>query len=184
MAWFVTICGYGDSGACFTNDDALALKMRQLLQHGQHARYQHSLIGINGRMDSLQAAILLEKLKIFDEEVTLRQEVAFRYQELLEGLAKTPAIRANNTSVYAQYTIEVNNREDFCNAMSNLSIPTAVHYPELLPFQAALLFLGYKVGDFPVAEQACRRVVSLPMHPYLTIEEQTTIVAAIKSALK
>ncbi len=175
--------GYGDSGACFTNDEALADRLRQLVQHGQSARYQHKYIGINGRMDSLQAAILLEKLAIFDEEVTLRQQVAFQYKELLQGITKTPTILANNTSVFAQYTIEVNDRERFCQAMTELSIPTAVHYPALLPFQPALDFLGYKPGDFPNAEKASNRVVSLPMHPYLSIEEQVQITNAVKQAI-
>lgn len=175
--------GYGDSGACFTNNEALATKMSQLLQHGQTARYQHEYVGINGRMDSIQAAILLEKLAIFDEEVKLRQEVAFRYQQLLEGVAKTPTIRSGYTSVFAQYTIEVEDRTAFCKAMQAQDIPTAIHYPALLPFQPALSFLDYKEGDLPVAENASKRVVSLPMHPYLTEAEQTKIVDAVKKAI-
>ena len=175
--------GYGDSGACFTNDDQKATKLRQLLVHGQGERYKHKYVGINGRMDSLQAAILLEKLTIFDEEVSLRQQVALQYQNLLEGHVKLPTILSNNTSVFAQYTIEVEQRESFCKAMQDKGIPTAVHYPVLMPFQEALAYLNYKEGDFPIAEKASKRVVSLPMHPYLKLEEQVQIADAIKASL-
>lgn len=175
--------GYGDSGACFTNDPKTAEKLRQLLQHGQTARYHHDYIGINGRMDSLQAGILLEKLAIFEEEVILRQQVADRYQALLGDFAKTPTILSHNTSVFAQYTIEVPNRTAFCEKMTELDIPTAVHYPSLLPFQPALQFLGYEENAFPIAEKACQRVVSLPMHPYLSHDDQVLIANAVKASL-
>lgn len=105
--------GYGDSGACFTNDDVLAEKLFEIRNHGQNVRYCHSRIGINGRMDTIQAAILLEKLKLFPDEIVMRQRVAQRYEELLSPFVKTPTIMPGNVSVYAQYTIEVPNRDNF-----------------------------------------------------------------------
>jgi UDP-2-acetamido-2-deoxy-ribo-hexuluronate aminotransferase len=175
--------GYGDSGACFTNDDTLAQKLLEVRVHGQNARYCHNRIGINGRMDTIQAAVLLEKMKIFPDEIILRQKVAHVYNQLLSPLVKIPFIHSYNTSVHAQYTIEVNNRDAFQKAMQEAGVPTAVHYPVPLHQQTALAYLGYKVGDFPHAEQASRRVISLPMHPYLQEEEQMRVVAAVKDAL-
>lgn len=175
--------GYGDSGACFTNDDNLAEKLREIRIHGQGARYCHRRIGINGRMDTLQAAILLEKMKLFSNEIKLRQIVAERYNELLNDHVKTPVIAKGNTSVYAQYTIEVSNRAYFQDALQAQGIPTAVHYPIAMHQQEALNYLGYSLGDFPQAERASQYVVSLPMHPYLSLEEQQTVVKAIKSSL-
>jgi UDP-2-acetamido-2-deoxy-ribo-hexuluronate aminotransferase len=145
---------YGDGGACFTSDDELAVKMR---------------------MDTIQAAVLLAKLEVFDAEVKRRAEVGARYSELLNGVVKTPAIADANTSVFAQYTIEVDEREQFQEEMRLLGIPTTVHYPEPLHLQPAFAYLGLREGDFPVAEAAAKRVVSLPMHPYLTEAELTSV---------
>ncbi|KTC78674.1 DegT/DnrJ/EryC1/StrS family aminotransferase [Legionella cincinnatiensis] len=175
--------GYGDSGACFTNDDALAQKLIEIRIHGQNARYCHNRIGINGRMDTIQAAVLIEKMKLFPDEIIMRQRVAKAYDQMLSPLVKIPFIHSDNTSVYAQYTIEVSNRDVFQKAMQELEIPTAVHYPVPLHQQAAMTYLGYKIGDFPHAEQASRRVISLPMHPYLQEAEQNRVVAAVKKAL-
>lgn len=175
--------GYGDSGACFTNDDAIAQKLIEIRIHGQNARYCHSRIGINGRMDTIQAAILLEKLKLFPEEIVLRQRVAENYNELLSSIVKIPYVHAHNTSVYAQYTIEVKNRERFQQQMNAVGIPTAVHYPVSMHEQKALTYLNYSKGDFPCSEKASQQVISLPMHPYLKEEEQLLIVAAVKNAL-
>ncbi len=175
--------GYGDSGACFTNDDALAQKLLEIRIHGQNERYCHSSIGINGRMDTIQAAILLEKLKLFPQEIVLRQQIGARYNELLSHLVKTPSVRDYNTSVYAQYTIEVPNRVEFQKSMHEAGIPTAVHYPISMHQQKALAYLNHNVGDFPHSEQASARVISLPMHPYLKEEEQIRIAEAVKKAL-
>lgn len=175
--------GYGDSGACFTDDDIIAEKLLEIRIHGQHSRYSHSRIGINGRMDTLQAAILLEKMKLFPEEIVMRQRVAQRYEELLSSYVVTPKIMPENKSIYAQYTIEVPNRDSFQKQMQALGIPTAVHYPIAMHQQEALGYLGYKVGDFPYAERASKHVVSLPMHPYLSIEEQQRVVDAVKLCL-
>lgn len=176
--------GYGDSGACFTDDDALAEKLREIRLHGQNERYCHRRIGINGRMDTLQAAILLEKLKLFPNEITLRKQVADRYNNLLKDVAKTPFINPVNTSVYAQYTIQVNNRSKFQQQMQALGIPTAIHYPVAMHQQEALAYLGYKKGDFPHAEYASEHVISLPMYPYLTPEEQKHIATSVKTSLE
>ncbi len=176
--------GYGDSGACFTNDDALAQKLIEIRIHGQNARYCHNRIGINGRMDTIQAAVLIEKLKLFPDEIIMRQRVAKSYDQMLSPLVKTPFVHSYNTSVYAQYTIEVNNRDVFQKAMQESGIPTAVHYPVPLHQQKAMAYLGYEVGDFPHAEYASSRVISLPMHPYLQETEQMKIVTAVISALK
>ncbi|KTD15615.1 polysaccharide biosynthesis protein [Legionella gratiana] len=175
--------GYGDSGACFTNDAALAQKLVEIRIHGQNARYCHNRIGINGRMDTIQAAVLIEKMKLFPDEIIMRQRVAKAYDQMLSPLVRTPFIHSYNTSVYAQYTIEVNNRDAFQKAMQELGIPTAVHYPIPLHQQTAMAYLGYKIGDFPHSEEASRRVISLPMHPYLQEAEQSSVVAAVKKAL-
>ncbi len=175
--------GYGDSGACFTEDDMLAEKLRELRVHGQNVRYSHKHLGINGRMDTLQAAVLIEKMKLFPNEIAMRQRVAQRYEQLLSDLVKTPVLGSGCTSVYAQYTIEVENRDAFQKRMTNLGIPTAVHYPIPVHQQQALLPLGYELGDFPVAEKASTLVISLPMHPYLALEEQQEIANAVRASL-
>lgn len=175
--------GYGDSGACFTNDDELAQKLIEIRIHGQNARYCHSRVGINGRMDTLQAAVLIEKMKIFPDEIIMRQRVAKFYDQMLSPLVKTPVILPHNTSVYAQYTIEVNDRDSFQQEMQQAGIPTAVHYPVAMHQQKALSYLNYHAGDFPISEKASHRVISLPMHPYLQEADQLKVVKAIKNAL-
>jgi UDP-2-acetamido-2-deoxy-ribo-hexuluronate aminotransferase len=175
--------GYGDSGACFTDDDVLAEKLIEIRNHGQNVRYCHRRIGINGRMDTIQAAILIEKLKLFPNEMLMRQKVAQRYQELLSDLVRTPIVMPGNVSAYAQYTIEVPNRDEFQKNMQDLGIPTAIHYPVAIHQQQALKYLGYQVGDFPFAEKASKHVVSLPMHPYMSLEEQQTVANAVKKSL-
>lgn len=167
--------GYGDSGACFTNDESLAESLKEIRIHGQNARYCHRRIGINGRMDTIQAAILLEKLKLFPAEITLRQAAANRYHQMLSNHARTPLIQAENTSVFAQYTIEVDNRAEVQQKLSALGIPTAVHYPIAMHLQEALEYLGYQRGDFPYSELVSERVISLPMHPYITENEQQLV---------
>lgn len=174
--------GYGDSGACFTDNDELAERLVQIRIHGQNARYMHRRIGINGRMDTIQAAILIEKLKIFPDEVIMRQRIAAKYDELLAGRVKTPFVKKGNKSVYAQYTVEVDNRAQFQAALEAKGIPTAVHYPLSMHEQEALAYLGYQKGSFPHSEHASDHVVSLPMHPYLTDQDQHAIVEAVLSA--
>jgi UDP-2-acetamido-2-deoxy-ribo-hexuluronate aminotransferase len=174
--------GYGDSGACFTDDDDLAERLRNIRNHGQNKRYFHDSLGINGRMDTLQAAILLEKLKLFPQEIKLRHTVAKRYYELLADVVTLPIINAYNTSVYAQFTIEVTHRDDFQHKLHRLGIPTAIHYPIPMHRQKALSNTSLDHGEYPHAEWASAHVISLPMHPYLTLEEQVQVVDAIKKA--
>ena len=176
--------GYGDSGACFTNDDSLAARLSEIRVHGQSGRYIHPTVGLNARIDTIQAAILLEKMKLYPQEIVLRQQVASRYNNLLSSIVKTPTIGEDNSSVYAQYTIEVDNREAFQQLMNQQNIPTAVHYPIAMHQQAAFKNLGYEKGSFPIAEQAARKVISLPIHPYLSEQEQDKVVGALKKALQ
>ncbi|PIP88506.1 MAG: aminotransferase DegT [Bdellovibrionales bacterium CG12_big_fil_rev_8_21_14_0_65_38_15] len=175
--------GYGDGGACFTNDPALALKMRELRIHGQESRYNHTSIGINGRLDTLQAGILLAKFKIFPKEIELRKKIGARYTQLLDGRLKTQKIPSEQTCVYAQYTIEVENRSDVQEKLKNVGVPTSVHYPIPLHLQPVFKGIGYNQGDFPNAENASKRVMSLPMHPYLDEVTQDKIVSELLKVL-
>ncbi len=168
--------GYGDSGAIFTNDDKLEKAMREILVHGQESRYYHTRVGINGRIDTMQAAILIEKLAIFPEEIELRQKVATRYNKLLEGKVKTPVVRKENLSAWAQYTIQVKNRDEFQEKMKELNVPTAVHYP--IPLSKQPIYNMSDVSN-PVSDSLSKNVVSLPMHPYLSEEDQDKIVDAV-----
>ncbi|NWK77339.1 DegT/DnrJ/EryC1/StrS aminotransferase family protein [Aquitalea sp. LB_tupeE] len=174
---------YGDGGACFTNDDELAKKMREIRVHGQDRRYHHPVIGLNGRLDTIQAAVLLAKLPSFADEVAARERIGARYSALLQDVARVPVIGTGNTHVYAQYTIEVDNREAVQKALQELGVPTAVHYPIPLHLQPAFAHLGQGEGSFPLAEAAGKRVMSLPMHPFLDEATQDAIVAAVKKAL-
>jgi UDP-2-acetamido-2-deoxy-ribo-hexuluronate aminotransferase len=184
---------YGDGGALFTDDDGLAKLMREIRVHGQDRRYHHPRLGINGRLDTLQAAVLLAKLEIFPDEVEARIKIGARYTAMIEeAFAKesdparkvvTPYIAPNCTSVYAQYTIEVADRAKVEQGMKARGVPTAVHYPVPLHLQPVFANLGQGVGSFPVAEAAGHRVISLPMHPYLTEAQQAEVVAALKAAV-
>jgi len=178
---------YGDGGALFTDDDEVAKLMREIRVHGQDRRYHHPRLGINGRLDTLQAAVLLAKMEIFDDEVEARMRIGGRYSELIaEALGDrvtTPLLAPGCTSVYAQYTIEVANREKVEQAMKAQGIPTAVHYPMPLHLQPVFADLGQGAGAFPVAEAAGRRVLSLPMHPYLTEAQQVRVVQALRAAV-
>ena len=181
---------YGDGGAVFTDDDALAKLMREIRVHGQDRRYHHPRLGLNGRLDSLQAAVLLAKMEIFPEEVEARMRVGARYAELIaaefgagSGRLRAPYVESFNTSVFAQYTVEVDRRETVEARLKAAGIPTAVHYPLPLHLQPVFANLGLGEGSFPVSEAAARRVISLPMHPYLTDEQQQRVVSALKAAV-
>lgn len=158
---------YGDGGALFTNDDALAKIMREIRAHGQERHYYHVRLGVNGRLDTIQAAVLLAKMDIFPEEITARNEVADKYNSLLRSKLSTPHIESYNTSVYAQYTILVDNRSDVQQKLKDLGVPTAVHYPIPLNLQPAFANLNQGEGSFPISESIAKRVLSLPMSPYL-----------------
>jgi UDP-2-acetamido-2-deoxy-ribo-hexuluronate aminotransferase len=171
---------YGDGGALFTDDDALNEKMRAIRTHGGLKRHHHPLLGMNGRLDTLQAAVLLAKLPHFATEVAARNRIGARYTELLRGACGVPEIAVGNTHVYAQYTIRVGNPEALGAALKTEGIPTAIYYPKCLHEQPVFAPLGYKWGDFPQSEKASRQVISLPMHPFLTDAEQDKIVAAVR----
>ncbi|MDQ1911285.1 DegT/DnrJ/EryC1/StrS family aminotransferase [Paenibacillus sp. GD4] len=177
---------YGDGGAIFTNDDQLAQKMRSLLVHGQSARYQHRYIGINGRMDTLQAAILNVKIKYFPDEVLERDRIAKRYTEGLRPAVDserivTPVIKSDRTSVYAQYSIRVKDREAFIAYLNSKQIPTAVHYPVPMYRQEALSCLQIDPKEYPVTEQVSREILSIPMSAFLTEDQQDYIIETILS---
>ena len=179
---------YGDGGAIFTNDDTLATALRQIARHGQDRRYHHVRVGVNSRLDTLQAAILLTKLSIFDEEMALRQQVAERYAALLPPPPRegggggegenitTPYIEPHNTSAWAQYTIRVNNRDAVQEKLKAAGIPTAVHYPIPLNRQPAV---ADPAAQLPVGDALAQRVLSLPTHPYLDKDSIARIVQVI-----
>jgi UDP-2-acetamido-2-deoxy-ribo-hexuluronate aminotransferase len=181
--------GYGDGGACFTDDDTLAQTMRELRNHGQQRRYEHARIGINGRLDTLQAAILLAKLEVFDAELAARDRAAQAYthalaEVALSGLVRTPLVRSWNTSAWAQYTLEVEDRESVVAALAAEGVPTAVHYPVPMHRQPVFAGLGIGEGSLPVAEHAAARVMSLPMHPYLGEEDIARVADAVSRAVQ
>ena len=172
---------YGDGGAAFTNDDELAEKLKQIRNHGQAVRYQHSMVGINGRFDTMQAAVLLSKMEIFEEEVQLREAMGKKYTEKFKKSGKnvlTPFIKDINLCVYAQYTVQVENREETQKKLNDQGIPTAVHYPIPLNLQPVYEHLNQPMGSFPAAENLAKKVMSLPMHPYLTDEQIDKVVSA------
>jgi UDP-2-acetamido-2-deoxy-ribo-hexuluronate aminotransferase len=177
--------GYGDGGAAFTNDDALAKAMREIREHGQDRRYHHPRLGLNGRLDSLQAAVLLAKLPLFDQERCDRVRIANRYKRELTGLKGIvmPYVHPENTSVYAQFTLQVQDRDGFIEALKAKGIPTAVHYPVPLHLQPVFAGLGHGSGAFPVSEAVADHVVSLPMHPYMSEEEQDGVIAVIRESV-
>jgi len=170
---------YGDGGAIFTNDEKLATVIRQIARHGQDRRYHHIRIGVNSRLDTLQAAILLPKLEILDDEMRARRQVAATYTELLNeaGIITTPFIESHNESAWAQYTIQVDNRDQVQAKLKEQGIPTAVHYPIPLNKQPAVS----SDADLPVGDTVAQKVMSLPMHPYLTTKEQQKIINVLIS---
>jgi UDP-2-acetamido-2-deoxy-ribo-hexuluronate aminotransferase len=175
---------YGDGGALFTDDDDLALKMKAIRTHGGTKRHHHTLLGMNGRFDTLQAAVILAKLPYFADEVEARSRIGARYSDLLKDVCETPSVRPGNVHVYAQYTIRVPDRDALGAKLKEAGIPTAVYYPKCLHEQPVFDDLGYTWGDFPAAEQASREVISLPMHPFLSEADQDRVVDAVKAALK
>lgn len=175
---------YGDGGALFCRDAALAERMRAIRTHGGVRRHHHKYVGMNGRLDTLQAAVLLAKFPHFPGEVAAREEAGKRYSEQLAGVCVTPSIAAGNTHVYAQYTVRVSNRDAVAAHLKDQGIPTAVYYPKCLHEEPVFSHLGYQVGDFPESEKAAREVLSLPMHPFLKPKEQDQIVSAFVQACR
>ena len=169
---------FGDGGAVFTNDEELANKMKSLRLHGQSKRYHHKYIGMGGRLDTLQAAVLNVKLKYYKKDLALRREVATKYTKALGSVASAspkniilPITENNCTSAWAQYSVRVKNRDELQSRLKEAGIPTAVHYPMPLHIQECFLYLGYKKGDFPISEIVSDEIMSLPMNPYVTDEE-------------
>ncbi len=174
---------YGDGGACFTDDDELATHMRHIRNHGQDRSYHHIRLGINGRIDTLQAAILLTKLDVFPEELQARRRIAQEYNRLLSEEVVTPYIELHNQSTYAQYTILVENRSQVIEHLTNQGIPTAVHYP--IPIhQQPLMAQECQHYSLPHAEAAACGVLSLPFHPYLQSTEMQDICEKIIEAVQ
>ena len=174
---------YGDGGALFTDDDELAEKMRHIRVHGQAKKHFHPLLGINGRLDSIQAAVVLAKLPLFDDEIAKRQYVAEAYgtalsncQAVVAGGLQLPKVSNGNTSVWAQYTMLSPDRDALREKLTVADIPSVSYYAVPLHLQPVFEFLGYKVGDFPVAERVANEGISLPMNPYLNeIEIQQVV---------
>lgn len=171
---------YGDGGAIFTNDDELATVMRQIANHGQDRRYHHARVGVNSRLDTIQAAILLPKLRLFTKELEQRQQVAERYTSMFNeaGIETTPYVEAHNVSAWAQYTIRVENRDAVQAALQEAGIPSAVHYPIPLNKQTALVDDSVHL---PVGDKTAEVVMSLPMHPYLEENDQRKVVGVLKA---
>ncbi|MCX5890910.1 MAG: DegT/DnrJ/EryC1/StrS family aminotransferase [Deltaproteobacteria bacterium] len=174
--------GYGEGGAIFTDNDSLAEILKSIRVHGQGAnKYENVRLGLNGRLDTLQAAILLVKLEIFDQEVADRQKVAQRYGDGLRNVVEVPYVSPQCTSVWAQYSVLSDQRGELQRKLKDAGIPAAVYYPLPLHRQGAFAHLGYQAGDFPVSEHAAGRIFSLPMHPYLNEKDQKRIISVLLS---
>ena len=175
--------GYGDGGALFTDDDELAESMRHIRVHGQAKKHYHPVLGLNGRLDTLQAAILLEKLEIFDEEIKRRQEVAATYASKIKNDSVIlPQVGENQTSVYAQYTILSPERDQLAASLREAEIPSVSYYAVPLHLQPVFADLGHVKGDFPVAEKVSDWGLSLPMNPYLTDAEVDAVCQAMTTS--
>jgi UDP-2-acetamido-2-deoxy-ribo-hexuluronate aminotransferase len=174
---------YGDGGAIFTSDDELAKVIRQIARHGQDRRYHHVRVGVNSRLDTLQAAILLPKLAVLDEELEQRQQVAARYAGLLGeiGLSTIPEIEPHNVSAWAQYTIRLSSRTTVQKYLTEAGIPTAVHYPAPLNQQPAVKDWSVRLA---VGDEVAKQVISLPMSPNLVESDQKRVAAALAKALE
>jgi dTDP-4-amino-4,6-dideoxygalactose transaminase len=178
---------YGDGGMVFTNNDELASRLDSIRVHGKGSdKYDNIRIGINGRCDTLQAAILLAKFEIFEGEIELRQKVAQRYNQLLGVSEKLtcPTVKPGHKSAWAQYSVLCKNRDVILDALKNAKIPSAIYYPKPLHVQGAYKYLGYSSGDFSVSDRTASAIFSLPMHPYLADEDQERISQVILKSIK
>ena len=171
---------YGDGGALFTNNDEYAAKIKMMRLHGQNMRYHHKYIGIGGRLDTIQAAILLAKLPYFNQELLDREKVAQKYTHALSDYLQTPIIKSNRFSSWAQYTIRVKNRDNLQLILKDCGIPTAIYYPIPLYMQECFQYLRYKQGDFPISEKASKEALSLPMNSFLTNDQIEYVTSKIK----
>lgn len=172
---------YGDGGAIFTSDNELAKALRQIARHGQDRRYHHVRLGVNSRLDTVQAAVLLAKLAVFDDEMTLRESAARRYTQQLNeaGIGATPYVEPHNTSAWAQYTVRVPQREAIQKQLSSAGVPTAVHYP--LPLHRQPAFRD-ESPNLPESDKAAHEVLSLPMGAYLSVNDQNQVCRAVAAA--
>lgn len=177
---------YGDGGAIFTDDDDFAKKLRSIRVHGKGKnKYENNILGLNARLDTIQAATLICKMDIFEDEIVKRNEVAKKYNKLIGDHIKKPYIPDNCESVYAQYTIilpENLNRAEIMETLKSKGIPTMIYYERPMHLQKALKYLGYREGDFPIAEYISNHALSLPMHPYLTDEEINKVCIELNNA--
>lgn len=181
---------YGDGGAIFTNDDKLQIAMKEIREHGSEKRYYHTRLGVNGRLDTIQCAILLAKLERYDWEVEQRNHIASKFSESFIGLEKfdpqfsTPLVKAGNKSVWAQYTLTVTNREKFQKKMQELGVPTTVHYPMTMPDQPWYKENTPVTFDISHSRWAASHVISLPMFPDMTEQQLKIIVDAVKKSVE
>lgn len=177
---------YGDGGALFTDDDELAESMKAIRSHGGVKRHYHTHVGMNGRFDTIQAAVLLGKWPHFEEEVKERGEIGARYSELLRDTVITPTITEGNTHVYAQYTIRVaeEKRDEIVSGMKEVGVPVGIYYPKCFHEQPVFQYLGYEYGDFPESEKASKEAISLPMHPFLSEHDQDKVAKVLVEMLQ
>jgi UDP-2-acetamido-2-deoxy-ribo-hexuluronate aminotransferase len=176
---------YGDGGAVLTDDDDIAARLKSIRVHGQGSdKYENVRIGINGRLDTLQAAILLPKLKALPGEMKARQRVAERYSSGLGNVVETPHVPEGYTSAWAQYSVLCDDRDGVQATLKEAGIPTAIYYPKPLHMQGAYVSLGQGQGSFPESERAAQRIISLPLHPYLDEETQRTIIDAVTTSVQ
>ena len=175
---------YGDGGAVFTDDEEVTQRLTQVRVHGQGKdRNENVRVGLTARFDSIQAAVLIEKLNIFDAEIAERNAVAARYTDALKDLVQTPQVPKDCTSVWAQYTIRTPRRDRLVAALKDKGVPTNVFYPKPIHVQAPYRDYPVAGNGLPVTEELARDVVSLPMHPYLTLADQDRVIAALRTAL-
>ncbi|MFD2922430.1 DegT/DnrJ/EryC1/StrS family aminotransferase [Halobacillus naozhouensis] len=175
---------FGDAGIVVTNQKELYEKVSKLRNHGSETKYQHSTIGMNSRLDELQAAILLVKLYYLDIFLHKRKEIARRYTEHLHHLFKTPSVQENREHTFHQYCIELDNRDELAAELNKKGIASAIYYPIPLHLQEAFQHLHYKEGDFPVAEKSAKRILALPMFPMLSFQKQDYIMSTVKRLMK
>ncbi len=175
---------YGDGGALFTNNDDYEKKIKMLRVHGQNERNHHRYIGIGGRMDTIQAAILSAKLPYFADELKNRQKVANKYTNVLSNTLKTPIIKPNRSSAWAQYTVRLKNRNYVQKELKKKNIPTSIFYPSPLHLQECFKYLNYHKGDFPISEKASEEVISLPMNAFLSSDQIDLVVSSINNIIK
>jgi UDP-2-acetamido-2-deoxy-ribo-hexuluronate aminotransferase len=174
---------FGDGGAVFTNDHDLAEKIKRLRLHGQSQRYEHKHIGIGARLDTIQASVLLVKLKTYEQDLKKRQEIAVQYDDFLRKHLETPKVRKENSSAWAQYSIRLTSRAEVQKKLKEKGIPTAVHYPKPMHLQECFKYLNHQKGDFPVSERVSKEIISLPMNPHIRPEEQEYICNELKKLL-